>query len=220
MTGRAAANTLTRLGLEEVFESVDAGQTWHTVGPYWNFDISCDADDTTPYNCPPTTHPDQHADMIYNGRFWTGSDGGVWNRPLSAHDRGRWTNLNPTLHTTQNYSIAVGKVAGGLALWGGLQDNGESFTTTRLPDVEQAFTGDGGDTIVDPHNGNRAVEEYTNLDMWLTTDGAQQVNREISPSCLTATDPPAVCDPNPCFIAPTEQDVTNPDHWVAGGQYV
>ena len=38
--------------------------------------------------------------------------------------------------------------------------------------VEQAFTGDGGDTIVDPKNGNRAVEEYVDLDMYLTTDGA------------------------------------------------
>ncbi len=44
--------------------------------------------------------------------------------------------------------------------------------------------------------------------------------REISPSCLTATNPPAVCDPNPRFIAPIEQDVKDPTHWVAGGQYV
>ena len=89
-----------------------------------------------------------------------------------------------------------------------------------MPRVEQAFTGDGGDTIVDPKNGNRAVEEYTNLDMYLTTDGAVATLREISPSCLTATDPPALCDPNPRFIAPIEMDVNNPNHWVAGGQYV
>ena len=41
-----------------------------------------------------------------------------------------------------------------------------------MPHVEQAFTGDGGDTIVDPNNGDRAVEEYVDLDMYLTTDGA------------------------------------------------
>jgi len=86
--------------------------------------------------------------------------------------------------------------------------------------VEQAFTGDGGDTIVDPSNGNRAVEEYVDLDMYLTTDGAVNTLREISPSCLTATDPPPGCDPNPRFIAPIEMDVNNPRHWVAGGQYV
>jgi hypothetical protein len=208
------------LQLEEVFESTDGGQTWNTVGPYWNFDISCDPDDDTPYNCPATTHPDQHAGMIYNGKFWAGNDGGLWRRPLVAHSRGHWTNLNATLHTTQNYSIAVGKVGHALAYWGGLQDNGESYTRTDLPRVEQAFTGDGGDTIVDPKNGDRAVEEYTNLDMYVTTDGAVADLREISPSCLTATDPPADCDPNPRFIAPIEMDVNNVNHWVAGGQYV
>ena len=89
-----------------------------------------------------------------------------------------------------------------------------------MSQVEQAFTGDGGDTIVDPDDGNKAVEEYVYLDMYLTTDGAIQTLREISPSCLTATNPPANCDPSPRFIAPIEQDVTNPDHWVAGGRYV
>ena len=43
---------------------------------------------------------------------------------------------------------------------------------------------------------------------------------EISPSCLTASDPPDPCDPNPRFIAPIEQDVHSSTHWVAGGQYV
>jgi len=207
------------LQLEEVFESTNGGQTWKTVGPYWNFGISCDLDGSTPYSCPPTTHPDQHAGMIFNGQFWAGNDGGAWRRPLTWHDLGRWTNLNATLHTTQNYSIAVGKVPTGLAYWGGLQDNGESYTRPDMANVEQAFTGDGGDTIVDATNGDRAVEEYVFLDMFLTTDAGVNL-KEISPSCLTATDPPAICDPNARFIAPIEKDVHKPDHWVAGGQYV
>ena len=56
--------------------------------------------------------------------------------------------------------------------------------------------------------------------MYVTTDGAVDDLREISPSCLTATDPPALCDPNPRFIAPIEMDVNNSRHWLAGGQYV
>jgi hypothetical protein len=208
------------LQLEEVFESTDAGQTWMTVGPYWNYDITCEEANGDPYECPPTTHPDQHAGMIYNGQFWAGSDGGVWRRPLSWHDRGHWSDLNSTLYTTQNYSIAVGKAGRGLAYWGGLQDNGESYTRTDMANVEQAFTGDGGDTIVDANNGDRAVVEYVYLDMYLTTDASVATLREISPSCLTATDPPADCDPNPRFIAPIEKDIRNPDHWVSGGQYV
>src|SRR4051812_36948733 len=224
------------LQLEEVYESTDGSQNWKTVGPYWNYDISCEEANGDPYDCPPTTHPDQHAGMILNGEFWAGNDGGVWRRPVSWHDRGKWTNLNPTLHTTQNYSIDVGTVGpsgpaaspgaspGGagrnLAYWGGLQDNGESYTRTDLSTVQQAFTGDGGDTIVDPTNGDRAVVEYVYQDMYLTTDASVQTLREISPSCVTATDPPAECDPNPRFIAPIEKDVRNPDHWVSGGQYV
>jgi hypothetical protein len=208
------------LGLEEVFESTDAGKNWLAVAPYWNFDISCNPTGNTPYSCPFTVHSDQHGNMIYDGQFWTGSDGGAWRRPLHWHQRGQWTDLNATLYVTQNYSIATGTVPTGRTYWGGLQDSGESYTRTHLYDVEQAFTGDGGDTIVAPHRGNHAVEEYVYLDMYLTTDGARNVLREISPSCLTASNPPKVCDPDPRFIAPIAMDVNNPNHWVAGGQYV
>ncbi len=208
------------LQLEEVFESTNGGTTWTAVGPYWNFDIGCEEAAGDPYDCPMTTHPDQHAGLLVNGEFWAGNDGGIWRRPTRWHHQGQWTNLNPTVHTLQNYSVAAGKAGDGLAYWGGLQDNGESYTRTDLPRIEQAFTGDGGDTIVDPNDGDNAVEEYVYLDMYLTTDGATQTLREISPSCLTATDPPALCDPSPRFIAPIEQDVTNADHWLAGGRYV
>jgi hypothetical protein len=211
------------LGLEEVYESTNGGTTWRTVGPYWNLSVmgklSCNPTNKTPYACPPTPHSDQHAAMIFGRQFWTGNDGGAWRRPLILHVRGGWTNLNATLHVTQNYSIAVGRVGKNLAYWGGLQDNGESYTRDNMATVDQAFTGDGGDTIVAPFYGNRAVVEYTNLDMWLTTDGARTY-REISPSCLTATHPPKHCDPNARFIAPIAMDVNNPRHWVAGGQYV
>ena len=207
------------LGLEEVYETTNVGAHWNTVGPYWNYDISCDAADDTPYNCPMTTHPDQHAGYVFPGQLFEGNDGGVWSRPISAHTRGHWTNRNKTLDTLQYYSAAVGNVPGGKAYWGGMQDNGETYYRTGMSRVEQAFTGDGGDTIVDPNNGQRAVEEYVYLDMYMTTDGARTLT-EISPSCLTATSPPDPCDPDPRFIAPIEQDVHNPNHWVSGGQYV
>jgi len=158
--------------------------------------------------------------MISKGQFWAGNDGGVWRRPVDWHDRGHWVNLNATLHTTQNYSVDVGQMARGYAYWGGLQDNGESYTRDDMDTVEQAFTGDGGDTIVNPSYGDQAVVEYVYLDMYMTQDGFVTTADEISPSCLTAANPPAVCDPNPRFIAPIEKDVLHPNHWVAGGQYV
>lgn len=210
------------LQLEEVFESTDGGDTWMTVGPYWNFDISCEEARGEPYDCPRTVHPDQHAGMIWKGEFYAGNDGGVWKRPLGWHQRGNWNNLNATLYTTQNYSVDVGQMAQGYAYWGGLQDNGESYTRDDMNTVEQAFTGDGGDTIVNPSNGNEAVEEYVYMDLVLTRSGALDGDGEaISPSCLSSFNvPPADCDPNPRFIAPIEKDVADPTHWVTGGQYV
>jgi hypothetical protein len=114
----------------------------------------------------------------------------------------------------------VGQMASGYAFWGGLQDNGESYTRSDMKNVEQAFTGDGGDTIVNPYNGDYGVEEYVYLDLYMSHDGFVQDASEISPSCLTASDPPNPCDPNPRFIAPIDKDVNDPTHWVAGGEYV
>ncbi len=51
------------LGLEEVFESTDAGATWSTPGPYWNFGFPCWSIDPSKQtgDCHQTIHPDQHA---------------------------------------------------------------------------------------------------------------------------------------------------------------
>jgi hypothetical protein len=73
---------------------------------------------------------------------------------------------------------------------------------------------------VNPSYGDQGVVEYVYLDMYMTQDGFVTTADEISPSCLSASNPPANCDPNPRFIAPIEKDVKNPNHWVAGGQYV
>ena len=76
------------------------------------------------------------------------------------------------------------------------------------------FGGDGGDTLVDPNDGCRIVQEYVFLAMELTencgrSDGTVRSVRDIDPH-----------DPFPRFIAPFEADTVNPDHWVAGGQFV
>ena len=77
--------------------------------------------------------------------------------------------------------------------------------------------GDGGMMLVDPKNGCRAVGEYTNLTLQLTTncgenDGSAPTIEQIAPG-----------DPNAQFIAPFVAD-DNPAYadryWVAGGRYV
>ena len=214
------------LGLEEVFETTNGGSGWNAIGPYWNFGLPCSANGLD--SCPKTTHPDQHAIAFANGTVYVGNDGGIWSRSTANHEVAGWNDLNATLRTLQYYYAGAGKVPGGTGdmIWGGLQDNGQSliapFTT---PYMVSPFGGDGGDTLVDPANGDRVVVEYVDLDMALTTtagrsDGSTVAWTEISPSCFAFTYTPSPCDPNARFIAPFRADTGNINHWVAGGQYV
>ena len=211
------------LGLEEVFETTNGGATWRAAGPYWNFGLPCSANGLD--NCPPTTHPDQHAVAIGGGTVYVGDDGGVYGRGLNS--TGNFTAQNDGLNTLQYYYADAGPVTGGDALWGGLQDNGESLLLPGGSTMVSPFGGDGGDTLVDHTNGNHAVVEYVGLDMALTTNGGVSSGapgsnsfREISPSCFAFTYTPDPCDRGARFIAPFEADATAPTHWYAGGQFV
>jgi hypothetical protein len=215
------------LGLEEAFESTDGGQTWNAVGPYWNFGMPCASGPLGLDGCPPTTHPDQHAALVANGQVYVGNDGGVYTRGLDSTSP--FSSINTGYRTLQYYYADAGPVTvkGGTkdAIWGGLQDNGVSLLSPGANTMVSPFGGDGGDNIVDHTNGDRAVNEYVDLDMALTTnggrsDGTNKAYREISPSCFAYTYTPSPCDPNPRFIAPFEPDSANPDHWVAGGEFV
>ena len=94
-------------GLEEVFESTNAGSSWVTASPYWNYTFACEATNS----CPNTTHPDQHAMMITDGKIVIGNDGGVYSRPLSdTQQYGDWTDLNATLRDLQYYDARAGKI--------------------------------------------------------------------------------------------------------------
>jgi len=211
------------LGLEEVFESTNGGLSWRAAGPYWNFGLPCAANGLD--SCPATTHPDQHAVAIANGTVYVGNDGGVYSRALTGTSP--FASLNDGLRTLQYYYADAGPVTGGTAYWGGLQDNGESLLLPGASTMVSPFGGDGGDTLVDHTDGNKAVVEYVDLDMALTTNGGvsdgtpgSNAFREISPSCFAFTYTPNPCDPGARFIAPFEPDATNPTHWIAGGQFV
>jgi hypothetical protein len=211
------------LGLEEVFETTNGGVSWRAAGPYWNFSLPCAANGLD--SCPPTTHPDQHAVTIAGNTVYVGNDGGVYQRGLNSTSN--FVHLNDGLNTLQYYYADAGPVSGVDALWGGLQDNGESLLVPGGSTMVSPFGGDGGDTLVDHTNGNRAVVEYVGLDMALTTNGGVSSGapgsnsfREISPSCSAFTYTPSPCDPLPRFIAPFEPDATSPTHWYAGGEFV
>jgi photosystem II stability/assembly factor-like uncharacterized protein len=229
------------VGLEEVFETRDGGGSWRAVGPYWNFSLPCAADGLD--SCPKTTHPDQHVVAFGGGRVWVGNDGGVYSRRLGASmtSSAGWNNLNATLRTLQYYGAGAGNapadpanpdIGSGVMLWGGLQDNGVSLLAPGLGEMVSPFGGDGGQQLVDPLNGDRAISEYTDMDMWKTTNGGyapantpsdlSSVNawEEFTPSCFAFLYTPDPCDPAPRFIAPFTWDDANIDHLVAGGRYV
>jgi sugar lactone lactonase YvrE len=207
-------------GLEEVFESTNAGSTWVTASPYWNYGLACGA------SCPNTTHPDQHAMMVANGKIVIGNDGGVYSRPLSdTQQYGDWTDLNATLRSWQYYDARAGQLpGGGTAVWGGLQDNGSSLVSTGSSQMVEPAGGDGFDVIVDPQNANNLVGEYTDGTMYSTTDGGHSFADFVSPTCAAQATvgitPRPDCDPSARFVTPVVPDQQSTNVWLLGGRYV
>ncbi|MEN3337161.1 MAG: hypothetical protein V7647_837, partial [Acidobacteriota bacterium] len=211
------------VGLEEIYETRDAGTSWATIGPYWNFEFPCWSIVDAQNSCSPTTHPDQHSIAFDQDNVYVGNDGGVYTRPIngqvdaSGHATD-WRSLNANLRTLQYYSVGVGKVPGGFAVAGGLQDNGGSLLLpedrTGKGKMGSPFGGDGGDIIVDPDDGCKILDEYVFLELWMTTncgrsDGTTHAIRDVS-----------VPDPSPRFTAPFRADSANKNFWIAGGRYL
>ncbi|WP_412543385.1 glycosyl hydrolase [Longispora sp. K20-0274] len=223
------------VGLEEVFESKDGGAHWLTPGPYWNFSFPCwdinPAQQTG--DCFATTHPDQHSVAIGDGKLFVGNDGGVYRRPVrGAVDSGGhakdWTSLNDgTIDTLQYYSVGVGKdlKTGGMAVSGGLQDNGQSIKRGKDMVMGSNFGGDGGDTLVDPNNGCNIAAEYVYLAISVTqncavNNGSWTVDPSKATSFGVAPPDNALGGAGARFIAPFGADAKNIRNWVAGGRHV
>ena len=209
------------VGLEEVYETRDAGTHWFAVSPYWNFEFACWSIFDGQNTCPMAPHSDQHSIAIDGGRLYIGNDGGIYlapvNQRLNANGNGtEWMSLNANLRTLQYYGVGAGLVPGGVAVSGGLQDNG---TSLLLPEDAKGNMGsnaggDGGKIIVDPDNGCSILTEYPALDLWKITncgrtDGSFSAIFDVAPPEYGAR-----------FIAPMTADTVNKDHWVVGGQYV
>src|SRR3954454_7160887 len=191
------------VGLEEIYESTDAGKSWVTAAPYWNLTLKCFNVQAPDFGgCPNTTHSDQHAAVVANGTVWVGNDGGVFSRPTSVNTAGGgWTDHNQNLGTLQYYYADAGTDAASrkTVLWGGLQDNGSSKLIPGSDafhplEASQPFGGDGGDTIVDHANAGNVMTEYTSLSPAVTTDGGRNWT-DATPG-----------DPLPLFIAPISPD--------------
>ena len=207
-------------GLEEVFESDNAGGSWVTASQYWNYGLACGT------SCPNGTHPDQHAMMITDGKIVIGNDGGVYSRPLSDdQEYGDWTDLNATLRSWQFYDARAGVLPGGsTGIVGGMQDNGTGVDSTTSTQMDEAAGGDGFDVIMDPANANDWVGEYTDGAEYSTTDGGHSFSDYVSPTCdgqaTVGMTLRSDCDPGARFVTPLVPDQQNTNVWVTGGQYV
>ncbi|GAA3844078.1 hypothetical protein GCM10022403_090010 [Streptomyces coacervatus] len=224
-------------GLEEVFETKDGGKSWSVPGPYWNFGFPCWSIDPTKQSgdCPATTHADQHSVAVGSDRgapyVIVGDDGGVFRRPLngSANADGHatdWTSLNDgTMDALQYYSVGVGvdPAGRGVAITGGLQDNGQSELRPGDHVMGSNFGGDGGDTITDPANGCNIAQEYVYLAVSVTNNCAVNDGSWVTdPSKATSYSvaPPDSATGEARFIAPLNADIKDPKVWVAGGRHV
>ena len=225
-------------GLEEVFETKDAGSHWSAVSPYWNFGFPCWSYDDSANKCPLAGHPDQHSVAVGTRDgvpvVFFGNDGGVYRRPVngSVNANGNATDLESTstdgtLDALQYYSASVGRdTQGGMVVSGGLQDNGVSNLrkvasngTNGDTEMGSNFGGDGGDGAADPRQGCNQLQEYVYLAVEVTNNCATNPNSTINQGTATtwSIDPG---DPNPRFIAPVALDAGNPDTAILGGQYV
>ena len=112
------------VGLEEVYETTDAGATWTAVGPYWNFGLPCGDGRSGQL-------PEDHAPGPARRRVRRQPGLGrqrrrhLQPRPGRRDAVGRTT--TPGCDTLQYYYGGAGEVKGGLAYSGGLQDNGGSL---------------------------------------------------------------------------------------------
>jgi hypothetical protein len=222
-------------GLEEVFESSDGGSTWTTPGPYWNFDFPCWSIDPAKQtgDCHQTTHADQHSAAVVtdHGRQYllVGDDGGAYRRPVrgqadaSGHATD-WRSLNDgSMDVLQYYSVGAGLDRGGVAISGGLQDNGQSILRPGDRVMGSNFGGDGTDTLVNPRRGCDIAQEYVYLDIWVTNNcavnnGAWVEDESLATSYEVA--PPDAEEGLARFVAPMTMDPRDPRRWVAGGQHV
>ena len=225
------------VGLEEVYESWNGGSTWTTPGPYWNFYFSCwNYQDQSPFaGCQQSTHSDQHSVAVGQNADGTptvfvGNDGGVYSRPVKgvADAEGHakdWRDLNDgTIDALQYYSVGLGKDGSGVAVSGGLQDNGGSILRAGATKMSSNFGGDGGDTLVDPNNGCNIVQEYVDLSMRVTQDCAHSTTPDqlvdITKSTTYDIAPPDSAQGLARFIAPFDADRSDVTKWIAGGRHV
>src|SRR5205823_12779325 len=179
----------------------------------WNLYYNCHAASGAQTTCPIAPHSYKPNIPKPDGTVYLDNDDGIYAKPLNsppnANGNGTdWKSLNSNLRTLQYYGVGVGKVDGGVAVSGGLQDNGTSLLLPGTATMVSNAGGDGGKIIVDPDDGCNILTEYPAHDLWLVSncgrsDGTVHAINDVAPPEHGAR-----------FIAPIVADGADKNHWV------
>lgn len=136
-------------------------------------------------------HQDTHV-LVWSknnpGRFWVGSDGGIWRSDDSGAN---FVNMNSNLNVTQFYDIAV-DFSTENRMFGGAQDNSSlGRTTSKVWGLTYA-SGDGFMNAIDASNTNTVLQTSypgSNLPAIVrsTTGGASGTYSSLATTGLTAS---------------------------------
>ena len=193
------------VGLEELYETTDAGQTWVAAGTQFCFIGSLDF-------CSTTTKGIHHALAFGDGVVYAGSNGGVYRRRLTRHTVGGWMNLNHDLRALQYHSVGVGNSGAGDVIWGGTYDIGPSQLRPGASMMVAAHCCSVFNLIVDSSNPDRVAIVHADQPLMITTSGG------VSGGFRSG---PAPNDPLPNVAPPLRVDLLDPSqHWVFGGRFV
>jgi hypothetical protein len=172
-------------GLEEVFESTKTaappgprpGRTGTSASPAGaSTRPSRPATATRP--CTPTSTRSRSAATTARATWWSATTAACYRRPVNGgqDDAPGTPPTGPRSTTAPSTCCSTTRSASadraGVAVSGGLQDNGQSILRPGDRVMGSDFGGDGGDTIVDPANGCNIAEEYVYLAMWVTNNCA------------------------------------------------
>ena len=194
------------VGLQELYETTDAGRTWIAAGTQFCWISSLDF-------CRTTIHGGQRALAFDGGQVYAGTNGGVYRRRLTRHTVGGWVNLNRDLHALHFNGVGVGDSGRGYVYWGGTFDDGAALLRPNAPTMVAAHCCSVYSALVDPSNPDRAVIQHIDEPVYITINGGLSGGfRDASPG----TDPLAYG-----FSHALEADPLHPNrHWVLGGRYV
>ena len=193
------------VGLEELFETTDAGHTWVTAGTQFCWIGSLDL-------CSTTTAGIQHALAFGDGVVYAASNGGVYRRRLTRHTVGGWLNLNQDLRAIEYNAAGVSTGGAGDVVWGGTYSIGLSLLRSGASTMIATHCCSVFNLIVDASDPDRVAIVHTDRPLMITTNGASSGGFRSGPA------PP---DPLPYGAPALRADPFDSNQrWVFGGRYV